>query len=142
MWKLIKRNKSYSSKFVNVYEDTVQLPSGKIIENYTVVEKPSIVMIVATDAHNNLLILKEYKYAANEVLLTLPAGHLKEKEDPVEAAKRELFEETGFRGDQFEETEFLHYTLISISELKRQIKNKEWKVSTVLAAIFLSGITQ
>ena len=107
-WKQLGRKKVYSSKFVNVYEDQIQLPSGKIINNYTVVEKPDIVMVVATDRNNNLIILDEYKYAAGKNLLTLPAGHLEKNEKPVNAAKRELLEETGFVSDEFVETGILY----------------------------------
>lgn len=172
-WKLIKRKNAYSSKFVNIYEDKVELPNGETINDYTVVEKPNIVMIVATDNENNILILNEYKYGANEFLLTLPAGHKKENEKPIETAKRELLEETGFITNEFEEvgilydyptkdlhkvfivrarnvlnkkiirhekTEFINYRLISIDELKKQIKKKEWKTSSALAAITLSGV--
>lgn len=106
-WKLIQRKKVFSSRFVNVYEDKVELPNGKIINDYTVVEKPSIVLIVATDSSNRILILREYKYAAGKYLLSLPAGHIKHDEKPLAAAKRELLEETGFGGD-FEELGILH----------------------------------
>ncbi len=99
VWKLIQRKNVFSSRFVNVYEDKVELPNGKIIDDYTVVEKPSIVMIVATDTDGKILVLREYKYAAGKYLLSLPAGHIKHDEQPLAAAKRELLEETGSEGD-------------------------------------------
>lgn len=172
-WKFIDRKKVYDSKFVKVYEDTVELPNGKVLDDYTVIEKPSIVMIVATDKNNNVVILNEYKYAAGDTLLSLPAGHKKEDEEPVDAAKRELLEETGFSTNEIEEigilhdyptkdlhkvyvvraknvrktnetsheeTEIIKYKLVSLEELKQQIKNKEWKASSALASITLSGI--
>lgn len=172
-WKFIDRKKVYDSKFVKVYEDTVELPNGKILDDYTVIEKPSIVMVVATDENNNVVILNEYKYAAGDTLLSLPAGHKKENEESVNAAKRELLEETGFSTDEIEEigilhdyptkdlhkvfvvraknirktnetnheeTEIIKYRLVSLEELKQQIRNKEWKASSALASITLSGI--
>lgn len=102
-WKLLERKKVYGSKFVNLYKDRVELPNGSIIDDYIVVEKPNIVMVVATDNKNNVIILHEYKYGAGEILLTLPAGHKKENEQSINTAKRELLEETGFVGDDFEE---------------------------------------
>ncbi|HZE87488.1 MAG TPA: NUDIX hydrolase [Methylomirabilota bacterium] len=172
-WKLIDRKKVYDSKFVKVYEDKVELPNGKVLDDYTVIEKPSIVMVVATDENNNVIILNEYKYAAGDTLLSLPAGHKKENEEPGAAAKRELLEETGFSTDEIEEigilhdyptkdlhkvfvvraknirktnetnheeTEIIKYKLVSLDELKQQILNKEWKASSALAAITISGI--
>lgn len=173
VWKLLDRKKVYGSKFVNVYEDKVELPNGSVIDDYTVIEKPSIVMVVATDKNNNVIVLREYKYAAGETLLSLPAGHKKKDEQPIDTAKRELLEETGFSGDEFEElgvlfdyptkdlhkvyvvraknvikrgdtedeeTETISYQLITVDELKNQIKNKEWKGSSALASLTLSGI--
>jgi len=102
-WKLLSRKKVYVSKFVTVYEDEVRLPNDKIIPDYTVIEKPDIVMIVATDSKNNILILNEYKYAVNEYLLTLPAGHKKQNETAIETARRELLEETGYADGTFKE---------------------------------------
>lgn len=106
-WKRLKRKTAYDSKFLKVYEDEVRLPNGSVIEDYTVVEKPSIVMVVATDERGRVLVLNEYKYAADEVLRTLPAGHVRSGESSEDAAQRELLEETGYTGEHFEEVGIL-----------------------------------
>lgn len=107
-WKLLNRKTVYDSKFVKVFEDEVELPSGKIIPDYTVIEKPDIVIIVATDKENNIIVLNEYKYAVNQYLLTLPAGHKNKDETAIETAKRELLEETGYVGEEYEEVGTLY----------------------------------
>jgi 8-oxo-dGTP pyrophosphatase MutT (NUDIX family) len=107
-WKLLARKKVFASRFVNVYEDRVELPNGKIIDDFTVVEKPSIVMIVATDTNNNVLILNEYKHGAGAILKTLPAGHKEKSETAVEAAAREVAEETGYTGGEYEDLGVLY----------------------------------
>lgn len=172
-WKLLERKKVFSSRFVNVYEDRVELPNGKILEDFTVVEKPSIVMIVATDKENNILVLKEYKHGAGQILYTLPAGHKKDNETPIDAARREVAEETGYTGGEFEDlgvlydypskdihkvyvvraknialttkvqqedTESITLETLSIEQLKEQIQKKEWRVTSALAALTISGI--
>lgn len=100
-WKILKHRKVFSSKFVNVYEDKVRLPNGKRINDYTVIEKPSYVIIVATDYRGRVVIIKEYKHGAKEIQLALPAGLKEVKESPIQAAKRELREETGYNGGKF-----------------------------------------
>lgn len=172
-WKLLERKKVFSSSFLNVYEDRVELPNGKILDDYTVVEKPSIVLVVATDTNNNIIILREYKHGAGEVLYTLPAGHKEKNESPINTAKRELAEEAGYTGGTFEdigtlydypskdihkvyvvrarnialttvtnheETELITFEALPIEELKLQIANREWKVSSALAALVVSGV--
>jgi hypothetical protein len=53
-WQRLDRKTVYDSKFLKVYEDRVKLPNGAEIDDYTVVEKPSIVMVVATDIHGDV----------------------------------------------------------------------------------------
>lgn len=172
-WKRLSRKTVYSSKFVSVFEDSVKLPNGKIINDYTLIQKPSIVVIVATDTNGQLIKLREYKYAANKTLFTLPAGHIAQNEEPLQSAKRELLEETGYGNGQFSErgilyeyptkdlhivhvirainvekiqetvlesTEQSNYSLISITDLRNEIKNGQWKTSISLAAFALTGM--
>lgn len=107
-WKRLNRNTLLDTKFLKVYADKVELPNGDIIEDYTVVEKPDFVMVIATDQSGNLIALREYKYAVDETLNTLPAGHIEKNESPLESAKRELEEETGYISDSWEELGYFY----------------------------------
>ena len=100
-WKLQKRKKVFHSKFVNVYMDRVKLPNGRVIRDYMLVEKSDYVMVVATDIKNRIIIQREYKHGAGEIQFTLPAGLIGRGESPIEAAKRELEEETGYSNGKF-----------------------------------------
>lgn len=102
-WKRLARETVFRSKFLTVYNDTVRLPDGSVIDDYSVVEKLSFVMIVATDTADRLIVLHEYKYAVDKVMLALPAGCLEPNESLIDAARRELEEETGANGGTFEE---------------------------------------
>ena len=53
-------------------------------------------MIIALDTENNLIAIDEYKYAIDQTIHTLPAGCISNGETPLETAKRELKEETGY----------------------------------------------
>lgn len=100
-WRTLKRKVIYNSKFLKVYENIIKLPSGEIINNYTTVQKPDYVMVVATDTNNNLISIEEFKYAADQKLLTLPAGHLKQGESAIDRARLELLQETGYTSNNF-----------------------------------------
>lgn len=95
-WKILSRKTPFDTKFLKVHEETVELPDGTIIDDYTLVEKPSVVMVVAVDCEDRLVVLHEYKHGARKYLYTLPAGHIKKGESPEDAARRELLEETGY----------------------------------------------
>lgn len=100
-WKRLGRKTIIDTKFLKVYEDKVELPNGNIMDDYSIVEKPSYSMIVALDINGNIVTIDEYKYAIDKVIHTLPAGHIEKGEDVVESGKRELAEETGFTGGEW-----------------------------------------
>lgn len=100
-WELMNRKNLVDSAFLQVFADTVKLPNGKIIDNYTVIKKHDVVIIVASTPDTKILTFREYKYAVDHMLNTLPAGHVEEGEDPLNTAKRELLEETGYTSDEF-----------------------------------------
>jgi ADP-ribose pyrophosphatase len=73
------------------------MPSGVVVER-DVVEHPGAVMIVALDDSGEVLLVSQYRHPVGGFLVELPAGLLdKEQEAPVDAARRELFEEAGLR---------------------------------------------
>jgi len=107
-WERLDRTTLVDTPFLKVYSDKIRLPNGSPIDDYTVVKKRDIVVIVATDEDNKLITFKEYKYAANEMLLTLPAGQIDKGESAKAAAERELLEETGYTGNDFEVVNILN----------------------------------
>ena len=66
-----------------------------------IVEHPGAVAIVAVDAHDNVVLVRQLREAARKTLLELPAGTLDEDEEPIASARRELEEETGLGGGEW-----------------------------------------
>lgn len=96
------RKTVYDTQYLKVFEDKVELPDGQIKEKYSVVQFPNVVVIVATDRDGNIITLDEYKCGLDAVTRVFPAGHIKDNEGNIEAAKRELLEETGYGDGEFE----------------------------------------
>jgi ADP-ribose pyrophosphatase len=72
-------------------------------DGYEIADTPDAVAIVAVDAEDRVVLVRQQRVAIGGKLLELPAGLIDEGEAPLESAKRELREETGLRGGQWRE---------------------------------------
>ena len=99
--KTMKSEKLYEGKIINLRIDTVELPDKKYSKR-EIVEHPGGVAIVGVTDENEILLVKQYRKAADRVLLELPAGKLEVNEEPKETAFKELKEETGYRAEKLE----------------------------------------
>jgi ADP-ribose pyrophosphatase len=94
--KLLSSIERYRSPIFWVTEDHAKDPSGFEIHRAIVRHAGSAVMM-AVDARRRILLVRQYRLPARAELWELPAGRLDPGEKPLEAAKRELREETGYR---------------------------------------------
>jgi ADP-ribose pyrophosphatase len=85
----------FESRWFNLRQDTLLLPSGEEI-TYTVVEHPGFVVIVPVLADGRVVMEHIYRHPVQRTLLECPSGGL-DGETPETAARRELEEETGYR---------------------------------------------
>ena len=99
--KTMKSDKLYEGKIISLRIDTVELPDKKYSKR-EIVEHPGGVAIVGVTDENEILLVKQYRKAADRVLLELPAGKLEVNEEPKETAFKELKEETGYRAEKLE----------------------------------------
>ena len=111
----------YSGRVVKLRVDTVRLPSGRQTKR-EVVEHSDCVAIVAVDAGDNVLLVKQFRKPVETELLEIPAGCIEPGEDPAVTVRRELREETGYLPKSIERiggfystpgycTEYLHLYL-------------------------------
>lgn len=73
-----------------------------------IVHHPGSVVILPVDASNRVLLVRQFRHAAQQYLWELPAGGLDGTEAPLAGAKRELLEETGFTSDHWSKTLFFY----------------------------------
>lgn len=107
--KPVKQDYIYKGKIVNLRVDDALLPNGTTAKR-EIVEHPGGVCVAALTDNNELMFVEQFRYPYFEVVLELPAGKLEYGEDPFEAGKRELKEETGATASEYEDLGKLYPT--------------------------------
>ncbi|WP_339028248.1 NUDIX hydrolase [Bradyrhizobium symbiodeficiens] len=74
----------------------VQFPAASSVETYYAIAEPGYVVVLAVTPDAHLLLVRQYRPAIERFSLELPAGMVDADEDPLETARRELLEETGY----------------------------------------------
>jgi ADP-ribose pyrophosphatase len=97
----IHSERIYSGKLIDIRVDAVELPSGRQTRR-EIVEHGACTTIVALDSDNNVLLVRQYRKPVEEMLLETPAGNVEAGENPLECARRELQEETGYSAGKWE----------------------------------------
>jgi len=95
-------SKMVLDEFVKVRKDVLSFPRKKRHSYFVVSTFPESVCIVALSDTKELLVLEEYRHPTKQLIFGLPGGHLDHGENPLEAAERELLEETGCTASNFE----------------------------------------
>lgn len=104
----------YKGKKVHLVLDKLQTPEGKETE-WELIKHSGAAAVIPFDDDGNIIMVRQYRHAADDYTLEIPAGTLEPGEDPKECACRELEEETGFKSDSIE---FLYkfYSCIGICD--------------------------
>lgn len=96
--KLLERRAAYEGRMLHVYSDRVEIGGRETTRE--VVLHPGACAILPVTEKKEILFVRQYRYAAEETLLEIPAGKIDPGEAPDVCAARELTEETGFRAER------------------------------------------
>ncbi len=118
-WTTLKTEKLLDTYYVKLLRNEVQLPDGAVIPDFYSVTIPDAAMICALTKDGKVILNRQFRYCCNEEVIECPAGMFNEGEtDPLEVAKRELLEETGYAS---EEWIYLGYTWESTAKLTNKM---------------------
>jgi ADP-ribose pyrophosphatase len=96
---------SYEGPLFKVFTEQVREPGGKESRRDVIRHNGSIVILAVDSSKSKkdplIIMEQQYRHAARQYLIELPAGKLEAEEDPLEGAKRELIEETGYRAKKW-----------------------------------------
>lgn len=101
-WKTLASQYLIRRPWLTARRDTVQLPDGRINPEYYILEYPTWVNVIAIAADGRFILVRQYRHGLGEVFTELVAGVAEAGETPLAAARRELLEETGYAGGEWQ----------------------------------------
>jgi ADP-ribose pyrophosphatase len=103
--RLISSKLSYKGKVFDVYTDKVEEPGGHLNIRDVIRHNGSVVILAVDESRNStdpdIVLERQYRHAAGQFLIELPAGRVEPGESTLAAAKREMIEETGYRAKRW-----------------------------------------
>jgi 8-oxo-dGTP pyrophosphatase MutT (NUDIX family) len=102
-WKILSSEYLIRRPWLTARRDVAELPDGRINHEYYVLEYPDWVNIIAITKDGRIVMERQYRHALGNTCYELPCGVIEAGETPLEAAQRELLEETGFAGGEWQE---------------------------------------
>jgi ADP-ribose pyrophosphatase len=93
--KTIKSDHIFSGRVISLQVDEVELPNGKTSKR-EIIKHPGAVAILPITNDGKIVMVEQFRKALERTLVEIPAGKLEKGENPLECARRELEEETGY----------------------------------------------
>lgn len=95
-WETVSSEYLFRRPWLTVRHDAVRLPDGRINPEFYVLEYPDWVNVIAITRDGKFVMERQFRYGLGKTCYEICAGVMEEGESPLEAAKRELLEETGY----------------------------------------------
>ena len=114
--KRLERNLVAKGAIIDYYQDTMQIPNGNVVK-WDLIDHKGAAAVVAVRDDGKLLMVRQYRNALERETLEIPAGGLNGKEEPtIDAAARELEEESGYSSKDFELLNSIYTTVAFCNE--------------------------
>ena len=100
-WDLLDSEYLIRRPWLTARRDRVKLPNGQINDEFYVLEYPDWVNVIAVTEEGEFIMIEQYRHGLGEVQMEICAGVVEKGEHHLDAAKRELMEESGFGGGKW-----------------------------------------
>src|SRR5919202_1159107 len=101
-WERLSSERLMETPYFALRSDRLCLPDGTVKDPYYVIERPDAAIVFPLTETDDVVLVRQYRPAIDMMELGLPAGLVWEGEEPEKAARRELAEETGYAGGEWE----------------------------------------
>lgn len=101
-WEHLGSETLLETRYFNLRSDRLRLPDGSVKDPYYVLERPDAAIIFPVTPEGEVVLVRQYRPPLGRLELGLPAGLVEKGEEPEAAARRELSEETGYSGGEWE----------------------------------------
>lgn len=102
-WEILNSEYAIRRPWLTARKDKVRMPNGLVNDEHWVLEYPDWANVIAITKDGEMVMEYQYRHGLRRCSYELCAGVVEPGEDPMDAAKRELFEETGFGGGEWRE---------------------------------------
>lgn len=100
-WQVLHSNYLLKTPWLTVRKDHIRQPSGVELDDFYVIESNDWVNVLAITEDGQYIVEEQYRHGIQKVCIELCAGNVEEYETPLQAAQRELLEETGYAGGEW-----------------------------------------
>lgn len=102
-WNILSQKYLFQKPWLTARCDTVELPTGTIIPEFYILEYPDWVNVTARTKDGQFVMIRQYRHGIRQTRYELCAGVIDPGESPLQAAQRELYEETGYGNGTWQE---------------------------------------
>ena len=102
-WETLSSEYLIRRPWLTARRDVVKLPNGTVNDEFYVLEYPDWVNVIAITKDDRMVMIRQYRHGLRRTSYELVAGVIEDGENPMDAAKRELLEESGYAGGQWQE---------------------------------------
>lgn len=102
-WLIVRENKEYSTPIFELFKQHMrhQSPKDQSEGDFFVLRAPGWVNVIPITPQNEIVLVEQFRYGIQKPTLEIPGGMVDDGESPLESARRELLEETGFGSDEW-----------------------------------------
>ncbi len=101
-WKIKENTPLNNYKIFSTKRQSAISPIDGQSHDFYVIDSPDWVNVIAVTPEEKIVLIKQFRHGTEEITLEIPSGIIESRESPLECAKRELLEETGFTSSQWE----------------------------------------